>query len=378
MTSTAQRRLARVFSRVTMLGPPMGEKLSELVDHLFDPDEAELAAQLPLYRTRPVDEIARKAGRDVEDIQPMLDGMADRAVIYEGRISYSLLPLVPGMFEFLLMRGDAEEWYRRYARMFLDLFATGYVADYTGTRIPAVRPIPVGKAFRKRTNVVDGDVMEAMLEAHGHFGVLNACMCRHANALAGNPCKVASPEDGCLTFGSFGRRSIEQGRGRNVTREQMRAIIEDRRARKLVLLTANVSPASSNAICTCCECCCHLLETINDHDARGWVAPPRFVVEVDEDRCDHCGLCKPACSTHAHTVAKKIHTYHRERCIGCGNCVDVCRPEAISFEPNGAYDPAPTDFNKLAKKLMPAIGWAMLRAKVARMRGKSAADQNAG
>ena len=378
MTSTAQRRLAKVFSRVTMLGPPMGDRLTALVDHLFDPDEAELAAALPLYRTQPIEEIAQRAGRDVEDIRPMLQGMADRAVIYESRKGYSLLPLVPGMFEFLLLRGDMEEWYRRSARMFLDLFSTGYVADYTGTQIPAVRPIPVGKAYRKRTHTVDDDAMEAMLEAHEHFGVLNACMCRHANALAGKPCKTASPDDGCLTFGSFGRKSISEGRGRDVSRDEMRAIIEDRRARKLVLLTANVSPSNSNAICTCCECCCHLLETINDHDARGWVAPPRFLVEVDEQRCDHCGLCKPACSTRAHTVSKKVHTYHRKRCIGCGNCVDVCRPEAISLEPNPAYRQAPADFDKLVKKLLPPIAWAMIRAKVARMRGKSAMHQNAG
>jgi hypothetical protein len=58
--------------------------------------------------------------------------------------------------------------------------------------------------------------------------------------------------------------------------------------------------------------------------------------------------------------------------------VEVCRTEAIAMVPNAAHGRPSPDYPKLIKKLMPALGWAMFRAKVARMRGTSATDQNAG
>ncbi len=365
-TAPSQQRLAKLYSGVTLLGPPLGEPLSRLVDHLFDPDEAELAIHLPLYLPKPIEEIGRRCGREVEAIQPLLDGMADRAVIFKGYGGYSLLPILPGMFEFVMIGGGDDEWYRRYARLFLDLVATGYVDDYTGTRLPAVRTITDTKSFRKRTHVVDDDLMEEMLQAHDEFGVLNACACRHANALVGIQCQQASPEDGCLSFGSFGRGSGGRGTARSVTRDEMRAIIDERRRKKLVFLTANVEPSSPNIICTCCECCCHLLAVVNDHGARGWVAPPKYIVEVDRDRCEHCGLCKPACSTRAFTVTKKVHSYEPSRCIGCGNCIDVCQTGALKLVPYKPYRRPPKNFKKLMLKLLPAVGLVLARAKMAR------------
>jgi ferredoxin len=119
-------------------------------------------------------------------------------------------------------------------------------------------------------------------------------------------------------------------------------------------------------ICTCCDCCCHFLETVNGNDGMNWVAPPRHQAAVDEARCDHCGLCKPACNTGAHQVRRKVHTYDPSLCLGCGNCVEACRPGAIELVPNRAYRRPSRDFKALAYKLVPVAGMAMLRAKLTR------------
>ena len=55
-----QIKLARIFSSVTLLGPPMNEKLVNLVAHLFTPEEAEIAIRLPFYLPRSLKRIARK------------------------------------------------------------------------------------------------------------------------------------------------------------------------------------------------------------------------------------------------------------------------------------------------------------------------------
>jgi len=372
MAHPDQVALAKRFCSVWLLGPPMDDRVVAFVEHLFSPQEAAVALHLPMYRGKSHETIARRAGRSPEEIEPLLQAMVERSVIRRSRAGYSVIPLVPGMFEYVLMEGDTSPWHRRYAEMFEELFATGYASAYTQTRIPVVRNVPavrevdVEQPVDTSSVIVDADLMDEMLQAHDRFGVLNVCQCRQSRAFVGKPCRRADVEDGCLIFGGFAGSSVDRGKGRWVSREEMRDIVEERRSKKLVFLAGNVAPEASNVICNCCDCCCHLLELIHDMGGRNWVAPPRYLAEVDEDACDHCGLCLPACSTGAHAVARKAHTYAVEACIGCGNCVDVCRTHAIRLVPNPRYKRAPQDFGKLLKRVAPGIGLALLKARFGR------------
>ena len=68
----AQVELAKVFTSVRLMGPPLGEKVVRLVAHLFSPEEAEVARHLPFYYPKPLEKIAGKAGRDPAEIKPLL------------------------------------------------------------------------------------------------------------------------------------------------------------------------------------------------------------------------------------------------------------------------------------------------------------------
>ncbi len=376
--SDTQRALARKFTSVWLLGPPPGEGVDRLIAHLFTSAEAEVALQLRPYRQRPVEDVARRLHRVPEAVQPLLDGMADKATIYRGRTGYMLLPIVPGMFEYLLMGGGDDEWYRTYAELFEELFGTGYARAYTSTRLSALRSvpatgrspreIPIGRDLDTRSRVLDDDALLAMMDAHEQYGVLNVCQCRHSRRMTGHRCRRGEPEDGCLIFGDFARASVDRGRGRRITRDEMCDVIDRRREQRLVFLTGNVAPESPNVICTCCECCCHMLELVNEWEGQRWIAPARHLLAVDEQGCDHCGLCRPACGTRAHRVERKVHSFLPQRCIGCGNCVDACPQGALQLAPNPRYRrPAPT-FEKLGWRLAPAAGLAMLRARLTRRR----------
>jgi len=352
----------------------MGEDVVAFIAHAFCPEEAAVALHLPMYRGGSLEQIARKTGRPAEEIEPLLQAMTERSVIRRSRAGYSVLPLVPGMFEYVLMEGSDSPWHRRYAELFEGLFATGYAGAYATTRLPVVRNVPavrevnVEQSMDTTSVLVDADLMEEMLREHERFGVLNVCQCRQARAFVDRPCKRGDVEDGCLIFGNFVGGSIDRGKGRWVSREEMRDVVAQRRSKKMVFLAGNVSPASSNVICTCCDCCCHLLEAISDLGGWNWVAPPRYLAEVDEEVCDHCGLCRPVCYTGAHTVSKKVHTYSSDLCIGCGNCIDVCPTQAIRLAPNPRYKRAPRDFGKLLTRAAPGIGLTLLRAQMDRRR----------
>lgn len=364
----AQVELARVFSSVTLLGPPMDDKLLRLVAHLFTPEEAEVAQHLPFYYPRNLEHVAKRAKRRGEDIKPLLEAMGEKKVIYAGQKGYSLMPLIPGMFEYILMDGRDSAWHRKYAELLVDMFGTGYVGRYNNIRMPAVRAIPVQAAIAGESRVVSADLVSEVIDRHQDMGVANVCQCRQSTRFIGRECKRATPEDGCLIFGSFAVSLVAGGSGRKVSKEEMRDIVVERWEKKLVFMTGNVSPESPNAICTCCDCCCHALETVNHYQGRVILAAPHYLAQVDEKLCNGCGKCAKACNTYAHTWTKKTkeHKYDRAKCIGCGVCVQTCAQGAIKMAENPDYKPPSKSFVTLGIKLFPATAISGLNAKMSR------------
>ncbi|HPC48418.1 MAG TPA: hypothetical protein PLW83_10250, partial [Deltaproteobacteria bacterium] len=280
--------LARVFSSPFLLGPPMGEPLLRLVCHLFSPEEASVARHIPAYIPVSAERICKRARKDPETIHPLLEAMAERRVIWASERGYCLLPLIPGMFEYMLMDGRDSEWHRTYASLINELCASGYTKEYYRRKSPLIRNIPVDEAVQAGGGVVDMLTMEKMIQDYDRMAILNVCQCRQSLAFDGKPCGKADAQDGCLVFGSFADTVVERKSGRYVTRDEMRAVVRERWDKNLVFMTANVAHAGPNAICTCCSCCCHYLESVNRFGGRSSLAEPAFLAVVDEERCIAC------------------------------------------------------------------------------------------
>ena len=364
-----QVKLAKRFSSVHLIGPRMGDELISLVSHLFDAKEAEVALALPAYLPKKISVIAPKAGLSEVEAKERLDRLAKRRVIFGGSSGYSLLPLIPGVFEYFLMNGKSTPMHRNFGDGITRLFGSGYIKDFIGwVKAPAIRNIPIQEHVENQQAVADVDLVEKMLSAHSEFAVLNVCQCRQSVAFAGGSCKRAKIEDGCLLFGSFARGVKEQGTGYRVSRDEMREIIKERWSRNLVLLTANVSHGSPNAICTCCDCCCHGLETINHFGGMALMAQPKFKAVVDESLCTNCGRCIKPCNTMAHSVASKTHRYDPALCIGCATCVSACREGAITMVENPLYNEPSESFSRLVYRILPKMAVYMTRAAIHRLR----------
>ncbi len=366
-----QKRLAVRFSSVWLIGPPMGDALQSLVSHLFNPAEAQVALGLPSYLPRKLPFVASMAGLSPEAARPLLQGLVKRRLIYGGASGYSLMPLIPGVFEYFLMGGEETSTHKGFGRRITALFGRGYVKDFIGwVKAPAIRNIPIQEHVEIQQRVADANLVEKLLAAHETFAVLNVCQCRQSVAFAGGHCKRARVEDGCLLFGAFAEGVVPRGTGYHVSREEMRAIILERWARHLVLLTANVSHESPNAICTCCDCCCHGLETINHYGGMALMAQPRFKVVVDTKACIHCGRCLKPCNTMAHGMADGAHHYDPARCIGCAACISACPTGALSLGENPLYTPPSSSLFHLLMRVVPRLVVYMIRALIVRGRAR--------
>jgi ferredoxin len=366
----SQIALAKIFSSVTLLGPPLDEKLVRLIRHLFTPEEAEIARHLPYYYPRSKQSLAKlaaKVGRTPEEILPLLENMNRLKTILKTDKGYSLLPLIPGMFERMLISGVDSAWHRKYAQLLNDVYATGYVRTYNNRRVPAIRNIPVQKTIEGKSKVLSADLVSEMIDYHKELAVANVCQCRQSLRFEGKECKRSSPEDGCLVFGSFAALLVSGGNCRAVSKEEMRDIVVERWEKKLVFMTGNVGLQSPNAICTCCDCCCHFLESVNKFQGKTGLAHSHYLARTDGALCNDCGKCVKACNTYAHALKDKKHGFDPEKCIGCGVCVTVCKQDAIQMVENPAFQP-PTSksFQELALKLLPATALAGIKAKLSR------------
>jgi ferredoxin len=355
--------LAKKFSGSLYLGPPYDEKLCELINHLFTSSEAEVASKMLLFMPRTPEKIAKKCGFDVAETQSLLDAMHQKRVIIKVKKGYFLLPLIPGMFEYVLMRGDDTPWHREYGRRITALFSSGYISKYINSSMPAIRAVPVQKAVESKTVVGDSSLVLAMIESHTQFGVLNVCQCRQSQRFSGNECKRSVPEDGCLIFGTWAQGLAKGGSGREIGRDEMRNIVEDRWEKNLVFMTANVRADSPNVICTCCDCCCHYLEAVNHFKAEKTLSRPLFIAAVNYALCTNCGRCVKVCNTYAHAIVDKKHVYMPEKCIGCGLCVSACKPGAIEMKKNERNDPPSKTFSRLIARIIPSGIYSIMKTK---------------
>ncbi|MBW1770973.1 MAG: 4Fe-4S binding protein [Deltaproteobacteria bacterium] len=58
-----------------------------------------------------------------------------------------------------------------------------------------------------------------------------------------------------------------------------------------------------------------------------------FVPAVDKDKCTGCGECVEVCPVEVFELEdEKSEPVNADECLGCESCIEVCEAEAITVE----------------------------------------------
>ncbi len=319
----------------------------EILEILFTPEEAALAAKLPVLPAS-LERIAARTGVDASVLKPRLDAMADKGIVLDlvskrtGRTTYLLSPPVVGFFEFSMMRAHDSIPKKRMAEA-LEAYMHH---DETFARNVFGHETVIGRALVHETtfgdvpvpDVLDWERATRVVETATEIAV-SLCYCRHKAEHLGTSC--GAPVEVCLSLNGGAEFVLRRQFGRRIEKKEALAILEDARDRGLVQIADNVRERPSY-LCNCCGCCCGQLQSINQYGLHA-VNPSGFIATHHPETCVGCSRCARACPIAAIGMVPSrsakpgrkndLHPrVDRDSCIGCGVCADACNKDAMRME----------------------------------------------
>ncbi len=326
-----------------------------LLKSLFTEKEAAVACHLDCRYADGEDIFHRAAAAEdlsIEEARSLLDEMMQKGLVAvrkrEGRRQYRLMPLVVGIYEGQVNRLTPE--FRKAFSAYTG--SLSYGISWITPAAPQMRTIPIKESISPETELHPANDVTALLDASpGPFAVLE-CICRKKKALEGEPCSVTERKETCLALGDLAAQTIEMKAGREITRSEAEALLDESKREGLVLQPSN--SAEPEFICSCCGCCCGMLgvQKMLPRPLDFWTAP--FAAALDADACTGCGRCAAICQVDAITFhqKKKRVTLDLNRCIGCGNCVAACPSGALSLVEREQKKEIPPTMDDLYETIM--------------------------
>ena len=321
-----ERLREKIDKSIPITTPATESKVEiEILKRLITPDEAEIAC---LLSAQPEDAgtISKRAGMEAEKLKTILEELVKKGAIfkvYTDEPLYSLVPMMPGIYEFQLgkLTPDMVELFEKY-------YAEKHGKAVLSNKTPFARVVPIKETIPAELNILTYEEVENIIEGADSIA-LATCLCRSNKKMIGEGCD-GPVDDICILFDSWADYYAQNGMGRKVTKEEGKNALKRAEEAGLVHSAMNVQQGAL-FICNCCGCCCALLRGITQLHIPTAVAKSNFIAEISEDECTGCGECVEICQIKAIKLDDSVAVLGKELCIGCGVCASNCPVEAITM-----------------------------------------------
>lgn len=297
----------------------------KMLQKVYNEEEAELALQLKLL-PETAEQIAERLGMDKKELADKLYALSKKGGIFRSRrgdslaYSISISEAIFGTFRL----GDVD---KEFAEMSEEYGQEAYLQEMCGSERPYLRVVPTEKEIPAQLEVYPYERVSDMIDRANKVSVMD-CFCRTENKLLGKGCD--KPVNVCMTFSEAAEYFIENGIGREISKEEALKLLDEAEEAGLVHCSMNTF-SEHRIICNCCGCCCGFLRGLNDFKITTAVAKSNLYAEVDQNKCTACGTCVDRCQVGAITCEGDYSVMTKELCIGCGLCISSCQSAARSF-----------------------------------------------
>ena len=306
--------------------PPTDDGVElRLLATLFTEEEAGLAARLK-FPLETADQIAKRTGKDRQQVRRLLKGMARRVLIRVGRVEdglgYGLLPFVVGIYEGLMGQISEEQ-----AQLFEEYYLLAF-GKMLAVPPQVHRVIPVNETVQVDMEIHPYESATDIVNGAQAWGVID-CICRNQKAQIGDGCD--HPVDVCLLLNK--RPNVFDDHPSIKPLSQAEALKTLQRAADAGLVhSVSNNQHGLHYICNCCTCSCGILRGMADLGIANVVARSAFVNIVDETLCIGCEDCLATCQFDALALTDAfVMEVRSHRCVGCGVCVPSCNEKALSL-----------------------------------------------
>jgi len=348
------------------MGVTYSEEMEKILKALFTPEEAEILLVFngPYMDRLTAPQIAKKLKRPVEEVEPILTEMARTQRVFsvekDNKRTYSMFPLLPGLFELYFSnykRAEAEEneILQLFTEEYEKYYNKGYLMNFVKSSYPLMRVFVdqkvvdetvdrgKGKTIDLNEEITDQVMYDILPFEQAKYIIQNSrrisimdCACRTHMKIHNQGVPVNNyPFNVCMSFNITADYCIEQGFGTEVTKERCLEILTESAKAGLVHTTQNVTDKSL-FICNCDRDCCVMLRGIPQFNNPNVVAKSNFIPKYDKQNCIFCKKCTELCPLYAIQLKDEDTDNQRmvinyKRCIGCGVCSFNCEQKAITM-----------------------------------------------
>jgi len=318
----AYEKLAEMFNQL----PPGISYIPSIMQVLrlqYTSKEAELAVKVGLKGIK-LDEVQRRTGIDKQELNRMLNRMADKGTMWitpgEENPNYRSVGIGgPGLIE----TGAWGNIRFPYSVQLLKAMAR-FQREWATKAMPALG-FPTNCVWPSPAALPDdaqpSDNVAEMMKQAGYWSV-STCSCRlpHWVAAPGHHCNHIL--ETCLILGKMGRWCVEHGMAREISYDRAVDLLKRCNEDGLV---HTYDP--SWAICNCCADCCVFFVSLRETGANV-LQRSNFVAHVDQKTCAACGTCADRCPVDA-IVVDDFAVINKDKCLGCGVCFPTCATRSV-------------------------------------------------